>query len=173
MSNSLTHTINTMGKRLLSYIQSKVNVREDAEDILQEVWFQFSRLTDIDRLENTSAWLYAVAKNKITDFYRKSRLEKFDIEDFEFKDLLLMDTSQNPDLNIFKDYVWDKFLEALNELPENQKLVFVQNELEDKTLQEIADETGENLKTIISRKGYALKNLRKKLEPIYNELNTI
>ena len=67
---------------------------------------------------------------------------------------------------------WQELYSALDELPENQKLVFIQNELEDKTLQEIADEQGENLKTIISRKGYAVKYLRKKLEQLYTDFNS-
>ena len=64
-------------------------------------------------------------------------------------------------------------MRALAELPDNQRLVFVQNELEDHTLQEIADQTGENLKTIISRKRYAVQHLRKRLQTLYNELNTL
>jgi RNA polymerase sigma factor (sigma-70 family) len=81
-----------------------------------------------------------------------------------------LDDSNDPDLALFKDLFWKELLAALDELPENQKQVFVWNELEDLTLQEIADQTGENLKTIISRKGYAVKHLRKKLAYLYQEL---
>ena len=65
---------------------------------------------------------------------------------------------------------WDTLLKALDELPEKQRYVFVQNELEDRSLQEIADETGENLKTIISRKGYAIKHLRTRLNDLYQDI---
>ena len=160
------------------FIKNKVNIVEDAEDILQEVWYQFSNLTNIDALENTSAWLYAVSRNKITDFYRKRKTENledytFENEEGEFviKDFLLLDDSNNPELAMFKELFWIELLKALDDLPENQRYVFIQNEIEDKSLQKIADEVGENLKTIISRKGYAVKHLRKMLLPLYNELN--
>lgn len=178
IQNSVSQTITKYGKQLFSFIKNKVNIVEDAEDILQEVWYQFSNLTNIDALENSSAWLYAVSRNKITDFYRKKKtdnLEDYTYEneegDFSIKDILLMDNSSNPELILFKEMIWEELLKALDELPENQRNVFIQNEMEDKTLQEIADETNQNLKTIISRKGYAVKHLRKKLLPLYNELN--
>ncbi len=79
-------------------------------------------------------------------------------------------TEDDPEFSIFRDAFWEELMEALEELPEEQKLVFVQNELEDKTLQQIADEQSENLKTIISRKSYAIKHLRNRLRPLYNEL---
>lgn len=175
--NTISQTINKFGKQLFSFIKNKVNIVEDAEDILQEVWCQFSKYTNIDELENASAWLYAVSRNKITDFYRKKKtdnLEDYTYEDedgnFSIKDALLLDDSNNPELVIFKELFWDELMKALEELPENQRFVFIENEIEDKTLQKIADETGENLKTIISRKGYAMKYLKKRLLPLYNEL---
>ena len=87
-----------------------------------------------------------------------------------YKEILLMDVSSNPELAIFKELFWKELFISLDELPENQKQVFVLNELEDMTLQEIATQTGENLKTIISRKGYAVKHLRNKLNYLYSEL---
>ena len=82
-----------------------------------------------------------------------------------------MDNGTTPDDAFFKEMFWAELLRALDELPENQRMVFVWNELEDMTLQQIADKTGEHLKTIISRKGYAVKHLRKRLKDLYNELN--
>jgi len=172
----ISQSIKKYGKQLLSFISGKVSVVEDAEDILQEVWYQFSKLSNFDEIENVSSWLYAVSRNKIIDFYRKQKtdnLEDFVYEDedgsFSIKDILLLDDSQNPELQLFKDAFWNELLLALNELPENQKEVFILNEIEDKTLQEIANEKNENLKTIISRKGYATKHLRKKLQHFYKE----
>ena len=81
-----------------------------------------------------------------------------------------MDDRNNPDLNFFKELFWKEFQQALDELPPNQKEVFILNEIEDMTLQQIADQKGENLKTIISRKGYAVKHLRNKLNYLYKEL---
>ena len=175
---SLTDTIKKFGNKLFGFVRGKVKTNEDAEDILQEVWYQLSNLTNIDALENTGAWLYSVSRNKITDFYRKKKtdnLEDYAYEneegDFLIKNALLSDESNDPELAMFKELFWDELRLALDELPENQRYVFIQNEMEDKTLQEIADESGENLKTIISRKGYAVKHLRKKLFSLYNELN--
>ncbi len=176
--STVSQAISKFGKQLFSFIKNKVTIVEDAEDILQEVWYQFSNLTNIDALENASAWLYAVSRNRITDFYRKKKTDNFEDYtyeneegDFSIKDALFLDDNNNPELTMFKELFWEELLKALDDLPENQRYVFIQNEIEDKTLQEIADETGENLKTIISRKGYAVKHLRKKLLPLYNELN--
>lgn len=174
---SLTQTVQKYGKALLGYIRGKVRSVEDAEDILQDVWYQLSRLSDITQIESMSGWLFFVAKNKITDLYRKRRhdsLEEWsyeeDDEEYEINDILLADESGDPELTLFKEVFWEEFMAAVEELPEKQKLVFIQNELEDKTLQRIADEQQEPLKTIISRKGYALKHLRTKLQYLYNEL---
>ncbi|KAF0196467.1 MAG: RNA polymerase sigma-24 subunit ecf subfamily [Bacteroidetes bacterium] len=178
-NRSLTSTVNAYGKRLFSFIRSKVGSVEDAEDILQDVWLQFSSLQALEDLESISGWLYRVARNKITDLYRKKKTpllsdsvyENQDIEPSSFKEILLMDVSGNPELALFKELFWKELFIALDDLPENQKQVFVMNELEDFTLQEIALKTGENIKTIISRKGYAVKHLRNKLSYLYNELD--
>ncbi|HAY3537870.1 sigma-70 family RNA polymerase sigma factor [Elizabethkingia anophelis] len=174
---SLSEVVKDYGSQLFRFIKGKVSKTEDAEDILQEVWYQTSRLTNIDDLENVGAWLYSVTRNKITDNYRKKKsdsLEDYTYEDedgsFSIKEILLADDSNNPELKMFKDIFWDELMKALDELPDNQRRVFFQNEIEEKTLQEIADEEGENLKTVISRKGYAVKHLRKRLKHLYNEL---
>lgn len=176
--NTISNTISKFGKGLTSFIRGKVSSSEDAEDIAQEVWYQLSNFSNIDDIESISGWLYQVARNKITDLYRKKKpepLENYSYEndegEFSFKEILLLDDSGNPDLALFKELFWSELLKALEELPENQKQVFVLNEIEDFTLQEIADQTNENLKTIISRKGYAVKYLRKKLNYLYQELN--
>lgn len=176
---SVASVVNEYGKRLFGFIRGKVNSAEDAEDILQEVWFQFSNLASVDDIESISGWLYSVARNKVTDLFRKKKSKSLDDFSFEnedgelsFKEILLLDETGNPDLAFFKELFWKELLAALDELPENQRQVFIQNELDDMTLQEIADQNNENLKTIISRKGYAVKHLRKKLNYLYNELNS-
>lgn len=175
---NIASIVSGYGRRLFRFVRGRVNSEEDAEDIMQDIWYQLSRLTNLDDLENAGAWLYRVARNKISDLYRRRQphhLEQYGYEDeegeWQFKDILLMDAGGDPDLALFKDLFWRELLAALDELPENQRQVFILNELEDLTLQEIADQTGENLKTIISRKGYALKHLRKKLAYLYQELN--
>jgi RNA polymerase sigma factor (sigma-70 family) len=173
---TVTQAVKSFGKQLFSYIKGKVNLLEDAEDIMQEVWYQFSKVTNIDEVESISGWLYSVSRNKIIDLYRRKKhdhLEDYHYEDedgsFSIKEILLLDGSSNPELALFKELFWSELFKALDELPENQKQVFILNEIEDKTLQEIADEKGENIKTIISRKGYAVKHLRKRLLPLYHE----
>ena len=175
---SITKTIQEFGKNLFGFVRGKVKSTEDAEDILQDVWFQLSNLNNIAELENVSGWLYEVARNKIRDKPRKitnQALEDYtyqsDEGEFNFKEILLLDDNNNPELEFFKEIFWKEFEKALDELPPNQKEVFLLNEMEDMTLQQIADQKGENLKTIISRKGYAVKHLRNKLNYLYHELN--
>ena len=176
-TNTISRTIQEFGERLFGFVRKKVKTTEDAEDILQEVWYQLSNLEDIAGLDNVSAWLYEVARNKITDRARKKTnlsIEEYGYEsddgEFNFKEILLLDDTNNPELSFFKEIFWKEFQQALDELPAKQKEVFVLNEIEDITLQEIADRQGEKLKTIISRKGYAVKHLRNKLEYLYKEL---
>lgn len=173
----IAQTVKNYGGKLLSFIRPKVNNTEDAEDILQEVWFQFSNLTNVSEIMNVGAWLYQVTRNKITDSYRKKKtenLEDFVYEDedgsFSIKDILLLDDSENPELLAFREEVWRELFAALEELPEKQRLVFVENAIEGKKLQEIADEQGENIKTIISRKNYAMKYLRIRMSELYRDL---
>lgn len=175
--NTILSTVRRYGSNLFRFIRGRVRSEEEAEDILQDVWVQLSRLSNLEEVESISAWLYQVARNRITDTYRKKNTESLDNLAFEdedgnldFKEILLSD-SQSPEDAFFKEIFWDALMQALDELPENQRQVFVWNELEDLTLQEIADKTNENLKTIISRKRYAVQHLRQRLQALYDELN--
>ena len=172
----ITQVVAQYGRGLFGFIRARVPSDADAEDLLQDVWAQFSSQPEIEAIEQVSGWLYRVARNKIIDRYRKgstSALEDLAVEnedgEFNFGELLLA-VEDDPDLRMLRDLFWQELEAALAELPENQRLVFVQNELEDKTLREIAEEQGENIKTIISRKRYAVQHLRERLETIYLEL---
>ena len=172
---NIIKTVQAYSKGLFSFIRGRVKTDADAEDILQDVWYQLSNAVNADDIEQMSGWLYRVAKNKIIDLYRKNTPELIDDLNFEndegefnFNEILLAD-DDDPETVYLKELFWQELFIALEELPEKQRQVFVWNELEDKTLQQIADETGENLKTIISRKGYAIKYLRTRLETLYNE----
>ena len=176
-NTSITNTIQQFGKKLFGFVRGKVKSNEDAEDILQEVWYQLTNIGNLSELENVGAWLYQVARNKVTDKFRKkttSSIEEYTFEDedgtFNYKDILLLDDNNNPELSYFKELFWKEMMLALDELPESQKEVFILNEIEDYTLQEIADQKAENIKTIISRKSYAVKHLRKKLNYLYQEI---
>lgn len=172
---NIIQTVGLYGKQLLGFIRGKVPTDEDAEDILQDVWYQFSRLDEIEAIDSVSGWLYRVAKNRITDKFRKKKTER--LEDFayenesgeiNFKEILATETQTAEDA-FFKKMFWEELMNALEDLPEKQRDAFVQSELEDKTLQQIADESGENIKTIISRKGYAVKFLRERLNNLYKD----
>ncbi|MCB9320227.1 MAG: RNA polymerase sigma factor [Lewinellaceae bacterium] len=174
---NITSVVREYSTRLYRFIRGRVSSDEDAEDVLQDVWFQLSNLGNLDELESASAWLYRVARNRVTDLYRKRKTDSLDglalTDDPEIApvtDLLLMD-DHDPEIQFFQEMFWEELFLALEELPENQREVFILNELEGKTLQEIADMRGEKLKTIISRKGYAINHLRKKLFNLYQELN--
>ena len=175
---SMTQVIQSYSQKLKGFLRGKVKSNEDAEDILQEVWYQFSKLTSLDEIENISGWLFQIARNKVIDLYRKKSTSSLESEmEFEeegetnIKEILLMDDTNNPELSFFKETFWEALMKALDELPTKQREVFVLNELDELTLQEIADQQGENIKTIISRKGYAVKFLREKLNYLYKDLN--
>jgi RNA polymerase sigma factor (sigma-70 family) len=167
--------VQNYGKRLSGFIRSRVKSNEDAEDILQDVWYQLSAIVETEPIEQLSSWLFRVSRNRIVDKQRKRKplsLDDLRYEDEEgelvYPEALLTDET-NPEIEMERALFRKEFVEALEELPEKQRDVFVWNELEDMTLQEIADKTGENIKTISSRKRYAVAYLRERLQGIYNE----
>lgn len=173
---NIIHTVKEYGNKLFHFIRNKVHTDEEAEDILQDVWYQFSNVSSTQTIEQVSGWLYAVAKNKITDKYRKQKTALLEDEVYEdeegelhFKEILLSGDDDAEALAL-KKLFWQQLKEALDELPQNQRQVFILNEMEGMTLQQIADNSGENIKTITSRKGYAVKHLRSRLQFLYNEL---
>ncbi|MBS1751669.1 MAG: sigma-70 family RNA polymerase sigma factor [Bacteroidetes bacterium] len=177
--HNIVSIVREYSSKLLNFIRGRVGSNEDAEDILQDIWYQYSNIIDINEIDSISGWLFRVARNKITDRYRKKKdllaedilSEKYESGE-EFPDLFSIKDG-GPEMKQFKELFWEELMNALDELPENQRQVFIWNELEDMTLQEIADATNEKLKTIISRKGYAVKHLRKRLGDLYEELNTL
>ena len=167
--------IQEYSQRLFQFIRGKTKTNADAEDILQEVWYQFSRVIDTEPIEQASGWLFKVARNKVTDSYRKKKnesLEDYTYEDEEgdtfFREILLAD-NHTPETEMLRQVFWEELFEALDELPEAQRNVFIWNEIEGQTFQEISDDTGINIKTLISRKGYAVKHLRTRLATLYEE----
>jgi RNA polymerase sigma factor (sigma-70 family) len=171
---SIKHAVQQYGKRLFSFIRSRVKSNEDAEDILQDVWYQLSSIIDTEPIERMSAWLFRVSRNRIVDKNRKQKTLSLDDMVYEdedgemiFPEALFAD-SADADTEFDRVYFREALFKALDELPAKQREVFVWNELEDITLQQIADKTGESIKTIISRKRYAVAYLRERLGDIYN-----
>ncbi|MBB6130508.1 RNA polymerase sigma factor [Mucilaginibacter lappiensis] len=178
-NSHIIHTIKAYGKSLLGFIRRRVKNDADAEDILQDVWYQFSSVINSEPIEQTSAWLYRVARNKITDKHKKKTETLLDDmltggEDEEedtadFKAILFTETS-TPETEYLRNLFWDQLFIALDELPNEQKDVFVWHELDDMSFQEIADITGEKMQTLVSRKRYAVLHLRKRLQQLYKEI---
>lgn len=167
--------------RLLGFIRNRVKNLDEAEDILQDVFFQFvSGFEGIQSLERVTSWLYSVARNKIIDRYRRdsSRPKQTDFEigaGYEDGTLLtlqeiLPDLDNTPESAMIKEAIWDEISDALAELPADQREIFVQNELEERSFREIAEASGVSINTLLSRKRYAIIALRKRLQKFYDEM---
>ncbi|UOE46963.1 RNA polymerase sigma factor [Mucilaginibacter sp. SMC90] len=179
-NSHIIQTIASYGKSLLGFIRRRVKNDADAEDILQDVWYQFSAVINSEPIEQTSAWLYRVARNKITDKHKKKTEtllddmladgEDYDDEAPDFKAILLTEAT-TPETEYLRNLFWEQLFFALDELPEEQKQVFVWHELEDIPFEEIAKRTGLNTNTLVSRKRYAVVHLRKRLAQLYKEIS--
>jgi RNA polymerase sigma factor (sigma-70 family) len=174
---NIIQAVRDYGRRLFYFIRGRVNSDEDAEDILQDVWYQFSNVLESEPIEQTSAWLFRVARNRIIDKYRKHRpasleeemLSEDDEGNLNFREILLA-VDSTPETEHLRNLFWQQLFSALDELPEEQKQVFIWNELEDIPFHEIAERTGEKINTLISRKRYAVLHLRKRLQQLYKEI---
>ena len=175
-NNNISNTIKSISKRLFSFIRQRVASAEDAEDILQDVFYQFAG--NAQPIEQASAWLYKVARNKITDSYRKQKLPLADDvlpssenedEGFDWREMLLPADS-NPETEYLRSIFWDELQQSLDELPSEQRDVFIQNEIEGMAFKDIAVLTGEPVATLISRKRYAVLHLRERLRVLKDEL---
>jgi len=178
-NSNIVHAIKTYGQNLLGFIRKRVKSDADAEDIMQDVWYQFSAFVNSEPIEQTGAWLYKVARNKITDKYKKKSetlLDDFlgvndeDEDNLDLKDMLMIDDS-TPENEYVRNLFWDQLFAALDELPEEQRQVFVWHELEDVSFKEISERTGLNTNTLVLRKRYAVLHLRNRLKQLYEEIN--
>lgn len=172
---SITEIIKSYGKSLQGFIRRRVNNSDDADDILQDVYYQLAEADPvINPLENVAAWLFTVARNRITDLSRKKRpgLLKEMLEDddvlYEMAELLVEEST--PETEYLKALIWETLEEALNELPADQRYVFEMNEFKGISFKELSASTGESVSTLISRKHYAVIYLRQRLRNLYNEL---
>jgi RNA polymerase sigma factor (sigma-70 family) len=163
-------------RRLFDFIRRRVRTDEDAEDILQDVFLQLvSTYSVTEPIERLTSWLFTVARNKIIDWYRKKRTNQIPahLADAEGEYLLadlLRDPRQDPEDVYARSLLWAEFMNALEDLPDNQREVFVMHEFEGKSFKEIAELTGEPVNTLLSRKRYAVLFLREQLRELYEEL---
>jgi RNA polymerase sigma factor (sigma-70 family) len=181
--NSVAQTFAEYRERLLKFIRSRVRVLEDAEDILSEVFYKFAHVNDLaNPVEQTAAWLYRAARNKIIDHYKKKKDVLFSVfadggdsgadEDLsDIIDILAINEKEEatPETEALRAFVWDAIKNALDELPEAQRDIFIQTEFEGLPVKEIAEKTGVSVNTLLSRKHYAVKFLRERLREIYND----
>lgn len=167
--------------KLLGFIRHRVSNEAEAEDILQDVFVQFvAGFESIESVDRVTSWLYSVARNKIIDRYRRdaARPQLADLEGISRQDEdvpltlqeILPDLGNTPDAAYLRDVIWDEIMYALDELPEDQRQIFVWNELEERSFREIAEETGVSINTLLSRKRYAIQSLRKRLQAFYEDL---
>ncbi len=174
-NKNITQTIKAMSRRLFDFIKQRVGSTEDAEDILQDVFYQLAGNTE--PIEQVSSWLFKVTRNRITDSYRKQKLPLADDifpatdddEGFDWREMLLPSGS-DPEKEYLRNIFWQTLQEALAELPEEQRQAFIQNEIDAVPFKEIAAATGESVATLISRKRYAVLHLRERLTDVKNEL---
>ena len=163
--------------RLRSFIRRRVPDPRDVEDILQDVFYE---LVEANRLlmpiEHVTGWLFRVARNRITDLFRKKRPESFSdtaVAD-EDDDLLLLEEllpspDAGPEALYARKVLLDELERAVGELPEEQRVAFVAHELEGRSFKQMAAETGLSVNTLLSRKRYAVLHLRERLQGIYEE----
>jgi RNA polymerase sigma factor (sigma-70 family) len=161
--------------RLRGFIRRRVPDPRDAEDILQEVFYE---LVEANRLlmpiEHVTGWLFRVARNRITDLFRKKRPESLgdaagaDDEGLRLEDLL-PSPDAGPEALYARNVLLDELELAVDELPDEQREVFVAHELEGRSFKEMAAETGVSVNTLLSRKRYAVRHLRERLRGIYDE----
>lgn len=171
-------TVKQERKRLLHFIRQRVSNASDAEDILQDVFYQFTEYLRLgSQVDSITGWLFAVTRNKITDWFRKKKETPFsdftrEIEGEEvlFLPELLSDRNMEADTPMAKKIMSEAIMEAIGELPADQRQVFLQHELEGKSFKEMSEETGIGVNTLLSRKRYAVLFLRERLAELYNEL---
>lgn len=166
--------------RLRNFIRRRVADPGDVEDVLQDVFY---RLVEANRLlmpiDHVTGWLFRVARNRITDLFRKKKPEPFSdaaVKDVDGELLRIEDLLPSPDAGpealYFRSLLLDELELALDELPEDQRDVFIAHELEGRSFKDLAEETGVSTNTLLSRKRYAVLHLRRRLQSIYDDLQS-
>jgi RNA polymerase sigma factor (sigma-70 family) len=174
----ITETVERQRARLRNFIRRRVADAADAEDILQEVFYELvEAYRMMQPLEQVSAWLFRVARNRITDLFRKKKPESFakdpiafaeDGEPFSFEDLL-PSPDAGPEAVYARNVLFEEFEAAVDELPAEQREVFIAHEVEGRSFKELSAETGLSVNTLHLRKHYAMVQLRARLQTVYDE----
>jgi len=173
----ISEVVKREGSRLRNFIRRRVADPRDVEDVLQDVFY---RLVEANRLlmpiDHVTGWLFRVARNRITDLFRKKTPELFSdtaVAGEEGELLQIEDLLPSPDAGqealYFRNLLLDELELALDELPDEQREVFIAHELEGRSFKELAAETGVSVNTLLSRKRYAVLHLRGRLQSIHDE----
>jgi len=173
----ISETIDREKTRLRNFIRRRVADPRDAEDILQEVFYEFVETYRLMKpIEQAGAWLFRVSRNRIIDLFRKKKPEASTNdpavgEDGEFRTLedLLPSPDAGPEAAYARAVLLEELEDAIEELPEEQREVFVAHEIEGRSFKELAAETGLSLNTLLSRKHNAVLHLRERLRQVYDE----
>lgn len=175
-SKEIGDVFRSQRRNLLGYIRKRVPVRVEAEDILQDVFYQLTLgFRDLEKIRDITAWLYRVASNRIIDNYRKKRRSNIiygdkaaDGEEGPLSlEEILPAIGSSPEDDELKDLIWEKISDTLEELPAEQRKVFVATEFEDMSFKALSEKTGVAVNTLISRKRYAVLALREQLDELY------
>ncbi|MGE5499621.1 MAG: RNA polymerase sigma factor [Syntrophothermus sp.] len=178
-SNDIEKAIKQERGRLFNYIRKNVRVKEDAEDILQDVFYQFlTGFGEIEFLDKISGWMMKVARNKIIDFQRRKAAGINESDrtisskdenpgDYVMLSDILPDLSLKPDDLLLRALIQEEIDLALEEMPDEQREVFIMNEFEDMSFREISKVLNVPVNTLLSRKRYAVLYLRKRLKNLY------
>ena len=174
----IQETVRQERKRLLHFIRKRVNNVADAEDILQDVLYQFTEYSRLgSQIDSITAWLFTVTRNKITDWFRKKRETTFsdhtqevDGEETLFLTELIVDPDASSEAPLTRKIIAEAIMAAIDELPEDQRTVFLQHELEGISFKEMSAKTGVSVNTLLSRKRYAVLFLRERLAELYENL---
>ncbi len=176
----ISTVVKAEGARLRNFIRKRVADEADAEDILQEVFYEFVQTYRLMKpIEQAGAWLFRVARNRIIDRFRKRRhdplkseqalnedSERFSLDEF------LPSPDAGPEAIYARTLLIDALEDAVEELPQEQRAVFIAHEIEGRSFKEMAAETGTNINTLLARKRYAVRYLRSRLQSIYDEFTS-
>jgi len=172
----ISEVIDRQQSRLRNFVRERVSDAGEAEDILQDVFYELvEAYRGMRRIEHMGAWLYRVARNRIIDSFRKKGREPVRVpadsadEGAWGLEELLPSPDAGPDAAYARGVLLEELNRALEELPEEQRYVFVEHEIEGRSFKELAEETGVNANTLLSRKRYAVLHLRRRLRAIYEE----
>jgi RNA polymerase sigma factor (sigma-70 family) len=171
-NRSIAEAFEHQRARLRGFIRRRVPDPADAEDILQDVFYELVEAARLVRpVEQVGGWLLTVARNRITDLFRKRRTESLDLVDEDGNDLgkLLPAADAGPEFAFARRILLEELEAALEELPEEQRSVFIAHELEGRSFKELAAASGTAMNTLLSRKRYAVLHLRRRLQAIYDE----